>query len=340
MLLREQVVAVLPKLRRDETVKAFSENVKLLMGDGTDRGTAYALAFAAVNGSAVPTLKAFLKSEELEDAAIYRTYLQPLKEKDMAVDPLSEMAALDGAKRVLSEQRPAVDSVVKQIEDDLQKAVLVSLARMMREMGYERWPTDPEGREDIKRVIDALTAEMVKMGRRFSTLTKDQMRVLKNRGPKNYERIVRKWLMGDPDHGHHEPGVQNAPSHDEPDHGMAAAAEGDKETKDEAHVLARDPKTHQPTAIKCRCGGRVELEPGSDTECPKCGQPYNSFGQALKRDDEPDAMDPDSDTLDPENEAKDTKNNPFAICTASVGRDDKDKYEKCVKDVKARYNIK
>ena len=28
------------------------------------------------------------------------------------------------------------------------------------------------------------------------------------------------------------------------------------------------------------------------------------------------------------------ENNPWAICTASVGREDKDKYERCVKSVK------
>lgn len=33
------------------------------------------------------------------------------------------------------------------------------------------------------------------------------------------------------------------------------------------------------------------------------------------------------------------ENNPWAICTASVGRDDKEKYEACVKKVKAQYNI-
>ena len=237
MLLREQAVAVLPKLSRDETVKAFSENVKSLTGGGMDRGTAYALAFAAVNGSAVPTLKAFLKSGELEDAAIYRTYISPVKERGMVMDPLTELAALNGSSRVLSEQRPAVNDVVQAIEDDLKKAVLVSLARMMREMGYERWPSDQEGREDIKRVIDSVAAEMVKMGRRFSTLTRDQMRVLKNRGPKNYERIVRKWLMGEPDREHH----QAMPS-DEPDKGMAvSAAEDDDEPKE-------DPEVKEPVA--------------------------------------------------------------------------------------------
>lgn len=36
----------------------------------------------------------------------------------------------------------------------------------------------------------------------------------------------------------------------------------------------------------------------------------------------------------------DDKNNPWAICTASVGREDKEKYEKCVKDVKKQKGIK
>lgn len=40
------------------------------------------------------------------------------------------------------------------------------------------------------------------------------------------------------------------------------------------------------------------------------------------------------------NEAKDSKNNPWAICTASVGREDKKKYESCVKDVKKEKGIK
>lgn len=34
------------------------------------------------------------------------------------------------------------------------------------------------------------------------------------------------------------------------------------------------------------------------------------------------------------------KNNPYAICTASVGRDDKRKYEKCVRDVKKQNRSK
>jgi hypothetical protein len=38
-------------------------------------------------------------------------------------------------------------------------------------------------------------------------------------------------------------------------------------------------------------------------------------------------------------EAKDDENNPWAICTASVGREDKEKYESCVKQVKAKNGI-
>ena len=34
------------------------------------------------------------------------------------------------------------------------------------------------------------------------------------------------------------------------------------------------------------------------------------------------------------------KNNPWAICTASVGREDKEKYERCVQDVKAEADYK
>lgn len=39
-------------------------------------------------------------------------------------------------------------------------------------------------------------------------------------------------------------------------------------------------------------------------------------------------------------EKEETKNNPWAICTASVGREDKAKYEACVMDVKKEKGIK
>ncbi len=57
-----------------------------------------------------------------------------------------------------------------------------------------------------------------------------------------------------------------------------------------AEVIARDPETLQPTAIRCcSCGARVDLD-GFDVECRACGQPFNAFGQKLRR---YDAHDPD-----------------------------------------------
>jgi hypothetical protein len=37
---------------------------------------------------------------------------------------------------------------------------------------------------------------------------------------------------------------------------------------------------------------------------------------------------------------KGKKVNPWAVCTASVGRGDKDKYERCVMDVKKKHGVK
>lgn len=42
----------------------------------------------------------------------------------------------------------------------------------------------------------------------------------------------------------------------------------------------------------------------------------------------------------PVTEEKESKNNPWAICTASVGREDKEKYEACVRDVKKQKGVK
>jgi hypothetical protein len=49
-------------------------------------------------------------------------------------------------------------------------------------------------------------------------------------------------------------------------------------------ILARDPGTQQPSAVRCPdCGRRVDLDPTGDVECSGCGQPVNAFGQALRR---------------------------------------------------------
>lgn len=42
----------------------------------------------------------------------------------------------------------------------------------------------------------------------------------------------------------------------------------------------------------------------------------------------------------PVEESSEEENNPWAICTASVGREDKEKYESCVRQVKKEYGIK
>ncbi len=44
--------------------------------------------------------------------------------------------------------------------------------------------------------------------------------------------------------------------------------------------------------------------------------------------------------INTEAKKKGKKVNPWAICTKSVGREDKEKYERCVMDVKAKHPIK
>jgi len=60
--------------------------------------------------------------------------------------------------------------------------------------------------------------------------------------------------------------------------------------------------------------------------------------------DETNMMDEDKKEADMDEtnmlDEEEAKNNPWAICTASVGRDDKEKYESCVRDVKKEKGIK
>ena len=58
---------------------------------------------------------------------------------------------------------------------------------------------------------------------------------------------------------------------------------------------------------------------------------------AYKRDDDEEEDVSEALGADQEDKAKD---NPWAICTASVGREDKEKYEKCVMGVKKEKGIK
>lgn len=139
-------------------------------------------------------------SDGKSDTMVLKPQLRLTEERVM--DELKEISEIDAlAKKVgsLSEQqRPAVDDVTKGIEADLKKGILVSLARMMREMGYDRWPHDAEGRADIEAVIKKMEKSMLQMSRRFHQLMRVELNKLKQKGPKQYERIIRRWLQGQP----------------------------------------------------------------------------------------------------------------------------------------------
>lgn len=223
MILKEQIHKLYRGLTLSCSPQAFQRNANTLMRKhDLPRHMAFAFAYSVLSwacermstdirhqlgkedGKKDECIRRFLTPAELKEAEKYTGYLRSMEEEKMnplaegKIDPLAELKDLDAAqgRRPLMEQRPSVTDVVNNIETDLKKGILVSLARMMREMGYERWPHDKEGREDIQKVIDAVSKEMVSMGRRFNTLMRDEMRVLKAKGPENYARIMRKWLVG------------------------------------------------------------------------------------------------------------------------------------------------
>jgi Zn-finger nucleic acid-binding protein len=78
---------------------------------------------------------------------------------------------------------------------------------------------------------------------------------------------------------------------------------------------------------KCKCPEHSILSPSHPTinECTKCKYQWN----------------PDNEKANIVEAKKIGKAvNPWAICTKSVGRDDKEKYEKCVMDIKKKHKIK
>ena len=91
-----------------------------------------------------------------------------------------------------------IDKAVAQVEAELQKSIVVSLARVLDALGYARWPRDEEGRERVEKLVDAMSKRLMKMGRRFNNLLRNELRALRMRGPKSYERIYRRWLAGAP----------------------------------------------------------------------------------------------------------------------------------------------
>ena len=139
-------------------------------------------------------------SDGKSDTMVLKPKLRLTEERVMdELKEISEIEALVKKVGSLSEQqRPAVDDVTQNIEADLKKGILVSLARMMREMGYDRWPHDAEGRADIEAVIKKMEKSMLQMSRRFHQLMRTELNKLKQKGPKQYEQIIRRWLAGQP----------------------------------------------------------------------------------------------------------------------------------------------
>jgi hypothetical protein len=146
--------------------------------------------------------KSFMTGGELDLAGKYHGYL---KEEDMR-DALSEIDQIDALLKGrevdpagVAEAKNLPDDIIDSLEADLQKVILVSLARAMQSLGIKEWPRDPEGQEKIQDVIDELSRGLIKMGRRFDQLTRSQLRILKRRGPEAYQKIIRRWMVGTPE---------------------------------------------------------------------------------------------------------------------------------------------
>lgn len=88
-----------------------------------------------------------------------------------------------------------------------------------------------------------------------------------------------------------------------------------------------------------------EIDEQSDVEVDKDDASLGQYTQNMPQKPAPDGMDDDLDDPNEKNvvgavesieetKKKKSKYNPWAICTSSVGRKDKKKYEKCVMDVK------
>lgn len=89
-------------------------------------------------------------------------------------------------------------------------------------------------------------------------------------------------------------------------------------------------------------GGKTTVTPTTEQEMEEDVEVDSMDSQKGERSQDPKQVGPSSDDgfddyndgTDEFSEEKEMKNNPWAICTASVGRSNKRKYERCVKDVK------
>jgi hypothetical protein len=215
-VLQEQFRVIYKGLSFACSAPAFVANVrKLERKYGLPRQQAMATAYAVLSWSCervaqsaraklgesevMSVARSYLTADELKMAEDYRKRIESLEEGGPMDDELRIIDEIDTALgNTLMEQRPAVADVVKAVEDDLKKGILVGIARMMRDMGYEKWPRDPEGVRDIKNVMNAIARELTMMGRRFMSLMRRELSVLKRLGPERYERVMRRWLAGQP----------------------------------------------------------------------------------------------------------------------------------------------
>lgn len=216
--LREQFRAVYKGMSYSCSPQAFMRNVRMLQRKyGLNRSQAMAAAYAVLmwacervahsaraemggeeKRESCAVAGRFLTDDERKMSEVLHDVLKEEEEKDMDSE-LRRIREIDAALgKPLSEQRPQVTEILKSVEDDLRKGILVGIARVMRDMGYERWPRDPEGQEKIREVIDAVARELLRMGRRFTSLLRRELNVLRRLGPERYERVVRRWLVGKP----------------------------------------------------------------------------------------------------------------------------------------------
>jgi len=210
---RATAMGVFGGLSRERTPEAFRGNTRRLMREhGLPRGTALAMAYAVLRSSkggmgdgAVDCVGRLLRREESEESSAYAGFLREEGRTMGTRDPLDLLREVDmaaGADKPLNDandEGDIVDKAVASVADELERAVIVSLANVMKQLGYDKWPRDAEGAERMKRIVALVSKNMTAMGRRFNSLLRDQLRVLKSRGPDTYRRTYRRWLAGKPE---------------------------------------------------------------------------------------------------------------------------------------------
>jgi hypothetical protein len=209
MLLKEEFERAYDGLSKVNSPEAFRRNVQYLMREhDLPKAHAIAVSYCLLDrvcmseGKAKTAYRDVLKKMLLPDEEELAEGYRKLVEEEMSKeDPLKEMDEIDAIAQGTDEpEKPkGVEGVVGELETDLKKAVLVGLARMLRQLGYDKWPTEKAGQDRIAAVIDELSAALSQMGARFNSVMRGQLGVLKSKGPEKYEQIVSQWLSGQPE---------------------------------------------------------------------------------------------------------------------------------------------